>query len=43
MNDRGEQLEKHEIVKAYLLGLLAEEEVKKICCIRDLECLPKDG
>lgn len=29
MNDRGEQLEKHEIVKAYLLGLLAEEEAKK--------------
>lgn len=28
MNNRGEQLEKHEIVKAYLLGLLPEEDSK---------------
>lgn len=28
MNNRGEQLEKHEIVKAYLLGLLPKEDSK---------------
>ncbi len=28
MNNRGEQLEKHEIVKAYLLGLLPDEDSK---------------
>lgn len=36
MNDRGEQLEKHEIVKAYLLGLLAEEEVKKRSVVSEI-------
>ena len=36
MNDRGEQLEKHEIVKAYLLGLLAEEEAKKRSVVSEI-------
>lgn len=36
MNDRGEQLEKHEIVKAYLLGLLAEEKAKKRSVVSEI-------
>ena len=33
MNSRGEQLEKHEIVKAKLSALLEKEDMKKFCQI----------